>query len=314
MIRILLTLIFISVSSAFLVAQDTLHPSFNSAHSLNGHSFPSVITFKSPFNNTGFRGNIDIGQTSKLTIPGIKIGDYEIPPFDGKLLFVSLGVNYDQRFNPWLSMYISAQFVARLGANMSTILVDGLNTMTGGEIGWRIKIYQGKRVCLAATLGLRNMTGNFINVKEYFEELIKNNPDPSVGKVIPAMSAGAGVHFAYAMSRTFGMQISSSYAFGESFSRGENEGYLNCGIAFDVDFYPAKRVPIGLMLGYDFSSVPEILLNYNEPVNLGLAMISYTGSQDFELGLQYRYNNMNSENYNEPANVHTASIVFKYYF
>ena len=269
---------------------------------------------KSPFINTSFQANIGLGQTSRLTVPGIKIGDHEIIAFEGKLLFANLSVNYRQRFNNWLSLDISAKIVARLGADMSTILVDGVNTMTGVEVGWLIKIYQGKKLSLAASLGLRNLTGSFINVKDYFEEIINNNPDPSVNKVIPAMSVDGGIHLAYALSRTFGFQVSALYAYGESFHRGENEGSFNCGIAFDADLNPAYRIPIGITLGYNKSSAPEIMMNYKGTTNLAIAMLNYTGSEDFELGLQYIFNDLESDKFKGTVRVSTASIVFKYYF
>jgi len=312
--KIILITILLSLSSAFLSAQDTLQKSVKGAPVLNGHTFPSIIAIRSPFIKTSFQANIGIGQTSRLTVPGINIGDYELITFEGKLLFVNLGINYQQRFNDWLSLYISAKIAARLGVDMSTILVDGVNTMTGGEIGWLIKIYQGKKISLAGSLGLRNMTGSFINVKDYFEEIINNNPDPSVTKVVPAMSAGGGLHFAWAISPTFGMQVSSSYAYGESFVRDENEGYLNSGIAFDADFNPAKHIPVGITLGYVISNIPEIMLNYKGPTNLAVAMLYYTGSDDFELGLQYNLNDLTSDHFKGTARVSTTSIVFKYYF
>lgn len=302
------------ILSGISLAQDSVAIKKSKYPQLNGHMFPTMVTFRSSFVNTSFRGYIGLGQTSKLTIPGIKIDDYEIFTFEGRLLFASINVHYQQRFNDWLALYLSLNLGARLGSDMSTILVDGVNTMTGGEIGWLIKIFQAKKFILSGSLGVRNLTGSFINVTDYFKEIINNNPDPSVVKVIPAMSAGGGLHFAYAISPTFGMQGSASYAYGESFTRGETDGYYNVGLGFDADLEPAKRVPLGFALGYSISSAPEIIMNYKGPTKIAIARLSYTGSDDFELGLQFLFYDLNSPNFTTTAYIRNAILVFKYYF
>jgi hypothetical protein len=310
----LLIFIIISTVSLTVTAQDTIKQPVPKAPVLNGHKFPSLAAFRSPFIVTSFEANIGIGQTSKLTIPGFDIGDYELFAFEGSLLFVGLNIQYQQRFNDWLALFFTAKLAARIGSNMSTILVDGVNTIAGGEIGWLIKIYQGRKISLSGSIGLKNITGSFINVKDYFEEIINNNPDPSITKVIPAMSLGAGLYFAYAISPTFGMQSSLGYAYGESFIRGEKTGYYHLGLAFDVDFNPAKRVPVGISLGYSLSSIPEIIFNYQPPTNILIAILSYTGSEDFELGLQYNVSEIKSANFASTGYLSLAQILFKYYF
>jgi hypothetical protein len=301
-------------SSFYAISQDSVETPRVKTPVLNGHTFPSVISYHSPFINTSFLAIIGLGQTSTLTIPGFNIGEYEIFAFEGRLLFSTVTVNYQQRFNDWLALYISPRLAVRLGTDMSTILVDGVNTISGGEIGWLIKIYEGKKVYLSGSLGIRNITGSFINVRDYFAELINNNPDPSVSKVIPSMSVTGGLSFAYAISPTFGMQVSAGYAYGESLIRGETNGFYNGGIVFDADFNPAKRVPVGITLGLNISSAPEVVLNYQGPTNIGIAGLNYTGSDDFELGLQYHISQIISEKFSNDASLSTAMIVFKYYF
>ena len=186
--------------------------------------------------------------------------------------------------------------------------------MTGGDIGWKIKIYEGKKVYLSAFLGLRNLMGSFINVTEYFEELINHNPDPSVTTVIPALGAGASLNFAYAISPTFGMQTSGTYIYGESFVRGATQDYYDIGIAFDADLRPARNVPVGFTIGYCYTTMPEIMMNYDGGTNMAVAGLNYTGSDDFELSLQYEFFHLESPRYEGTALISNASIIFKYFF
>jgi len=301
------------LSSVVLAQEEKEHPRLKYPQ-LNGHTFPTFVTLKSSFINTSFRARIGLGQASKLEVPGISIGDYEIFTYGGKLLFANLNILYQQRFNHFLALYISFELSARLGTDMSTILVDGVNTMSGGEIGWLVKIYQGRKINLSASIALRNFSGSFINVSNYFSDIINNVPDPAVVKVVPALSVGAGFHLAYAINPTFGIQAGGGYAYGESFTRDKNEGYFNFGIAGDVDFNPAKKVPIGLTFGYTLTTFPEVMMNYDGPSDMFIVMISYTGSQNFELGLQYIFYSMESPAYTNTANINNATIMMKYYF
>ena len=74
---------------------------------LNGHTFPSSSHFGSSFVNTNLQADLGFGLTSTIKIPGIIIEDYEIFSFEGQILFFNTNVTYQQRFTPWLAMYLS---------------------------------------------------------------------------------------------------------------------------------------------------------------------------------------------------------------
>jgi hypothetical protein len=281
---------------------------------LNGHAFPSLSNFRNSFICTSLKVDLGFGTTSLLEIPGIVIDGTEILPFEGKILFLSTQLEYQQRFTPWLSLYFSYQLGGRLGTDMSTILADGVNTINGGDIGWNIRLLKREKFNLSATIGVKNVVGSFINVAEYVEEIIEGNPDPRVIKVVPAMFVRAGLHGAYAFSPTFGFQFSGSYAFGESFARGKTGGFFSGGAIGDVDFYPAKRVPVGLALGYWLSSEPEVIMNNDGTSNMIMFKLGYTGSDDFELGAQFTYFNVRLKSVEGNPFISQVSLVLRYYF
>jgi hypothetical protein len=305
---LLILLSFITSAQDSIVKPDWKYPQ------LNGHRFPSVTTIKNSFISTNVRVDIGLGSTPKLVFPGLNIDEYELFAFEGKLMFVNGDVEYSQRFNSWLAIYFSYSLAARLGTSMSSILVDGVSTIYGGDIGWLIRIVKSKKVNLSGSLGLRNFTGNFINVVEYFDDLINDNPDPAVIKVVPAMSIGAGLHLAYAISPTFGLQFSSGYAYGESFLRDNTAGVFNCGIVGDADLGPAKNIPIGFALGYSISNLPEVLMNYDELSHRIIGKLSYTGAEDFELGAQFNYYSFKIPSVNEIHYITNATLSLKFYF
>lgn len=295
-------------------SQTTYTDPESKAPKLGGHTFPSLSHIKSSFVTTSLQANLGFGLTSPLKIRGLTIGDHEIYSFEGQLLFLNVDVQYQQRFNPWLALFLSFNVSGRMGTDMSTILADGVNTIGGGDIGWLIRIYQNKKFNLSGIIKITNVTGNFINVSEYFEDIINDVPDPSVSKKIPSMSAGIGFQGAYAFSPVFGMQFDAEYAIGESFERDGSLGYFSGGLMGDADFMPTYNVPIGLALGYSLSSAPDIVMSEGGIAHLFNGKLGYTGSSEYELGIQYSYYKLKLKSTEEPAGITLLALVLKLYF
>jgi len=302
----------LSITTGFS-QNDTINP-IRKIPSLNGHIFQTSSNLRSSFIATSLQAKMGAGITSKLKIPGIMIGDNEIFAFEGQILFVDLGVQYQQKFNSWLAFYATFNMAGRLGTDMSTIVADGVNTITGGEIGWLFRIKQTKKLNLSGTASIFNLTGNFINVSQYFQEIIDGNPYPSVVKKVPAMSAALGLRGAYAFNPTFGLQMQFDYAYGESFNRGKTKGYFSGGIIGDIDFNPKYNVPIGFGIGYTISSAPEVVMNEGGASNLFLAKIGYTGARDFDIGIQYTYYDVEIKSIDDTPFISKVLLLLKFYF
>ena len=281
---------------------------------LNGHFFPTMGYFNSPFISTNLNTNIGFGQTSPLTIPGIVIDDHELFSFEGQILFVDLYVQYQQRFTPWLAMFFSTKLTGRVGSDMSTIMADGINTLSGGDIGWLLRITESDKFYLSASIGVEHLTGTFINVTEYFQEIINNNPYPSLVKKVPATLLGIGFRGAYAFNSMYGLQFQVNGSYGESLKREESQAYFSAGFVADVDFKPKKNVPIGLALGYSFTTAPEIVMKDGQSSNLFMGKIGYTGSDDFELGLQFTFYNIKLESVRDDPLITKIVLILKFYF
>lgn len=311
----LIVILILSFAIGSLVAQDEISTNKRKIPSLNGHSFPSMINIQNSFITTSLRADIGLGETSKLRVPGLKIGDYEVLAFEGQILFINADISYKQRFNDWLALFFTMKVAGRLGTDMSTILADGVNTIGGGEIGWLIRIMHSDKLNLSTRVYIQNLGGNFINVSEYFEDLINDVPNPQVYRKIPAMSVGASVQGAYAISRVFGLQFHVQYAFGESFNRDEPaQSYASIGLLGDVDFNPVHKVPIGLGLGYTLSSAPDVLMLEGGYANILMGKLAYTGAEDFELGLQYTFYKLSLDNAENNPSLSTLILGLNFYF
>lgn len=294
--------------------QETTHVIGLKRPELNGHIFPAMAFMQPSFINTKLSANIGVGSTGILKIPGIIIDDHEILSFEGRIIFMQTDVSYQQRFNSWLAMYVSYTLAARIGSDVSTILADGVNTISGNEIGWKLKIRETDQLNVSGTVSLFNMTGNFMNVADYFRDLINDDPLASVTKKIPALAVGGGLQAAYAFNSKYGLQFNGRYFYGESFTRGSNQGFYSIGLSGDVDFYPQNRVPLGLALGYSLSSSPEVVMGEGGNSNLLIGSLSYTGSREFELGLQFNYYNMELPSIDNKPYLSKIMLLLNFYF
>ena len=308
----LFTILFIGSGS--LNAQSSEPRAEPKVPTLNGHVFLSSSYLRSSFINTSVQADLGFGITSTITTPGIEIGGYEILSFKGQLIFFDVDAYYKQRFTPWLAMFISLKVAGRVGTDMSTIVADGVNTMAGGDIGWLIRIAHTDKLNLSGAVSLTNITGNFINVTEYLDEVINDEPYPSVTKTVPSMIATFGLRGAYAFNPSYGLQANVTYGYGESLERGNSKGYFSIGVLGDLDFNPKRQVPVGLALGYTLSSAPAIVMKDGGAASLIIGKISYTGSDDFELGLQFAYYNIALRSMDEKPSVTKVMLSFKFYF
>jgi len=281
---------------------------------LGGHTFPSSSHFGNSFITTHLKADLGFGLTSTLKIPGMIIDDYEIFSFEGQILFFNTAVQYQQRFTPWLALYLSFGMSGRVGTDISTIMADGVNTLSGGDIGWLIRITRSEKFNLSGTIRVQNLTGNFINITDYFKDIINNVLDPSVTKKVPAMLVGVGIRGAYAFNPTFGLQFQGDFDYGEAFERSKTKGYFSAGLMGDVDFLPKHNTAVGLALGYAITSAPEIVMSDGGMSHLITGKIGYTGSDDFELGVQYTYYNVNLKSVDEKPFISKILLILKFYF
>jgi len=281
---------------------------------LNGHTFQQLSYFRTSFISTHLAANIGFGSTPALKIGTINIDTLKVFEFEGQVVFVDVAVRYQQRFTPWLAMYLQGNMAGRLGSDLSTILADGVNTLTGFKIGWLIRVYKSRKLNLAANVHVASASANFMNVSQYFEDLINGAPNPSVSQTIPVMVIDAGINGGWAISPTWGLQFFGDVAYGESFEREKSQAFYNLGIEGEVDFNPNYKVPIGLALGYVATNNPESVADNSGFSNIFIGKLGYSGSKEFELGIQFSYFDVNLRSVDNQVYVFKTMLMLKFFF
>ena len=282
---------------------------------LNDHPFHLSEGARSPFIKTYLAGTIGLGSTGNMIVPGLSVGDNIILEFSGELMFVNGGLDYRQKVNDWLAFFLSYELMGRVGTDVSMVLVDGLNSLSGGDIGWLFRLYHDDKFQLSGSLSLQNMSGSFFDIIGYINDVLDSVPNPQATKNIPVMNGGVGFKGAWAPNETFGLLFATDFLYGESFSRGVKDFFMGLSLTGDVDFNPRYEVPVGLNFGYTYSSKPEHTMLEFHSTNILHLRIAYTGSCDYNVGLQftfYKYELANIEK-RRPW-VRNTSLGFRLYF
>ena len=282
---------------------------------LNGHIFNSINTSKSAFINTYLNTELGIGNTGNLALPGINVGDYEIFSFTGSVSFFTTNIDYRQKINDWLALRLAYSVGGRIGSNMSTILVDGLNTFSGGSVGWDFRLVQKQKFQMAGSVFVKNIDGSFIDIAGYVHDIINDIPFAEAVKNISVLTAGMGVQGAYAFNKTYGLQFGGDFSYGESFVRNEKSLFSSFNISGDMDLMPKKRIPLGFAVGYEISSNPEDTYLEFIYTNIYSGKIAYTGSSDFDLGIQFITHKVKlSDAIEKDPMLVKTQLDFKFYF
>lgn len=310
----ILTLFVLLFYSAITTSQTDSTLVYKKIPSLNEHSFPSTVFLRNSFINTNLSTNIGFGTTDPISVPEFTIGDVVIPAFEGNILFVDLNIQYQQKITHWLAAYLGAKFTARVGTDMYTVLYDGANTITGSNIGLLMKIKQTNKFNLSGSIGYNKVSGNFIGLADFIEDIIEGEADSTIFNTNAVSNVNFGIRGAYAFNSMYGVQFNTEYGYGESLGENENESYYAVGAVGDIDFYPRYKVPVDLALGYSISSSPEIVMADGGTSNLYFGKIAYSASNDYELGLQFIYYNIDINSLEQKPYIKKIMLGLKFYF
>jgi len=282
--------------------------------SIGGHVFTPVTYSKTPFTNTYFSILTGFGQTTNLVHQLDSIGNYQPRGLSGEVTFINMSFTYNQQVREWLAAYITFSLSTRVGTELQSLLAQGINTLTSFEIGWNIKLIEREKFTFSTAIELHNSEGSFISISKYFQELFNNNPDPSMKETIPVLTFGTGFRFAYGLSDLIGFRASADLAYGESYTRGENSFTYGADGGIDIDFCPRYSLPLGMMLHYSISTLPNLVYVEDGRVQITKAKLAYTRSTEFSLGVEYAYVKIPLPNLDKNTSLNSLSLTIRFYF
>ena len=285
---------------------------------LFGHTFIPSLRVKDPFVLTSIRNSLGLGSTIDLHVPILVIDEKEVLALQGDVMFATLHLEYKYAVKNWLAAWVQFSILARLGTEAQTLLLNGINTGFGFDIGWLFKLYSNDRMFLSGTIHLRDDSFTDVDLVGFLEDLV-DHEDTIYGRGLvrstPSFRVGAGIRYAYAFNEMFGGSLKSELDYGESIDRFSGTGwYTNIGVAVDMDLNPETAVPIGFALSYfqeSYFKGDERVSSIPRTVSL---RTEYTGRPDFSLGIDIIYNWYRSERYKEGIQFLNYIFSMQYYF
>jgi len=286
----------------------------NKIPELNGHTFVPSTFFEDPFMKSTLMLSVGFGATGEYKYPLFEVDDDQIYGIKGQLIFVTVGLEYQQKIQDWVALFIKYRLAARVGTNVGSILAEGFTSINSFNIGWKIRLLEREKIKLSTLFGISNYNGTFLSVSKFVDDVINNQPYPSLVTNTPALNGNLGFQFAYGISELLGLKINYLNSIGESLERGETAYYFSFGTGVDLNLYQKHNVPLGFSLNYLLSSRPEQVYResgYSNSISLKFA---YTGTNDFILGLQTLYTSIPVSEDLENFGSFGVSFALIYYF
>ncbi|HET9250948.1 MAG TPA: hypothetical protein VFP58_02375, partial [Candidatus Eisenbacteria bacterium] len=253
---------------------------------LGGHQFVSTDLVPDAFVRTYVRNSLGYTMTPEFDYPPIVVGGDTLLTLDGSLAYALLGMEYQHAVRDWIAVRVGLGLRTRLGTQASSLITEGVNVTSGIELGWLARLHEGSRTSLVGSLDVTRQTLTVIDLRQFAEDVIDGDPDPSLIDNVPTVRSSAGLRFAYALSRTFGATLLAEGSYGESPRRDEVDSWEHgFGASVDLDGGAAWDVPIGLVLAYRQTSLPVLTTSDHGSVRQTLLRIAYTGDSDFLVAL-----------------------------
>ncbi len=280
----------------------------------NGHHFIPSNMVTSPFLNTYFNSTLGLAQSQSVEFQLGEVNGRPIYGETGSILFAVLGFDYQQNIKDWIAFKARINISARIGTELQSLWSLGLNSISGYELSWNLKLSEGEKHMLSGAFLVKNFTGNFVSISGFVQDVLDGKPNPSITQTIPSMTAGVGLRYAYGFNDLWGINLSADVLYGEGFSREENGVLYNIGGALDLNLNERTSVPIGFLFEYSASKLPDLVYREDRTAHYLAGKIAYTGSSDYSLGLEVSYLSLPLNKIDDKIQTIGFALTTKYFF
>jgi hypothetical protein len=285
---------------------------------VGGHDFVPTSFIKGPFIRTYFRTGLGFGITPELQVPVVVIDEKQIVGLKGSLLFALLETEYQQALRDWVAVFGRVAVLGRMANETTVLLSQGVTLVTGFDLGWLLRIHQSERLLLSGSFTLSNSSLTDVYLQRFVDGIIENGgvtPGNTLVQTIPVLRGKGGVHGVYAFSELTGVTFLGEVAYGESTDRRTSDSWFySLGGTVDFNFYRHDGVPVGVVIGFQTGLDPHGDQAGGKTTQIFFARIGYTGSREFALGLEVRYDLVPVRNMPDKAGFISALVDIRLLF
>ena len=152
-----------------------------------------------------------------------------------------------------------------------------------------------------------------MSVLRFVEDII-DHQQPSLVRTTPSLRGGGGFRYAYGLSALVGFTVYGELGYGESIDqRAASDWYYRAGGAASFNLNGVTSVPIGFSIGFRGESLPASDEIDDDIVEF-LLRLAYTGSDDFNVGVDANYGDLPATGLGKNARLGTVRLNMRYYF
>jgi hypothetical protein len=240
---------------------------------------------RNPFISSFIKVAVGAAQTERIDFGVLELNGKEVYTFDGTVLFSDVDIEFQHKIKDWLGVYFRYRSAARFGIQISSLYLEGLITVSGYDLGWILKVSEGKKHFLSSHFQLSDYKTNFLYLDRFIGNVIRDSIS-SISENIPALFGEAGFHLALAPNDLLGLCFEGDIGFGESFNRNNSKIFARLGVSADIDFDTRTRIPLGVCLKSSISSFPSYDQLEDKFTNVTGLKLAYTGSSEYIIGVE----------------------------
>jgi hypothetical protein len=249
--------------------------------SLAGHTFVPTDLIPDAFVRSYVRSTLGYAEAASIDYPPLVVHGDTLQVLNGSLSYATLGLEYQAVLRDWVATRIGAALVSRLGTQGSSLANEGVTVSQGYDFGFVVKLRQTPKSMLCGSIGVTNQSVTIIDVKQFAEDVASGVPNARLIDDLPTVRSDAGLRFAWAASRTFGVTLLGKGSYGDAPRRQERTSWgWDLGASVDYDAGPTHGIPVGAALGYRVTSLPGVTADDNGNSSQTVLRIAYTGKRD----------------------------------
>jgi hypothetical protein len=249
--------------------------------SLAGHTFVSTDLVPDAFVRTFVRTSLGYAEAESIDYPPLVIAGDTLQVLNGGLSYATLGIEYQAALQDWIAMRIGAGLVSRLGTEGSSLAREGVTITQGYDFGFLARLRRTQKSMLCGSVGVTNQSVTIVDVKQFAEDVANGVPNATLIDDLRTVRSDAGLRFAWAASRAFGVTLLGEGSYGDAPRRHQTTSWgWNLGASVDYDAAPAHGIPVGAALGYRVTSLPAVTATDHGNSSQTVLRIAYTGKHE----------------------------------
>ncbi len=263
------------VAAPWARAQEDARPS------LAGHSFVPTDLVPDAFVRSYVRTSLGYAEAQSIDYPPLVIHGDTLELLNGSLSYATLGIEYQATLRDWIATRIAAGLVSRLGTQGSSLAQEGVTITQGYDFGFLARLRQTPKSMLCGSIGVSNQNLTIIDVRQFAEDVASGVPNARLIDYVPTVRPDAGLRFAWAASRTFGVTLLGEGSYGDAPRRHQGTSWgWDLGASVDYDLAPTHGIPVGAAFGYRLTSLPGVTPTDHGNSSQTALRIAYTGRRD----------------------------------